>query len=55
MSEEDEPVIASDGSERVKGRQKDGATPARELWRVVVIGIPVLVAAWYILQTLMRR
>lgn len=47
--------IAGDGEERVKGRQKDGAPPARELWRVILVGIPVLIAVWYMMRWLGLR
>jgi len=34
---------------RVKGEAHQGAIPAKELVRIIVIGIPVMVAAWYFL------
>ncbi len=36
-------------SHRVKGEAHKGAIPAKELLRVVIIGIPVMIAAWYFL------
>ena len=35
---------------RVKGEAHQGAIPAKELIRVVIIGVPVMVAAWYFLR-----
>lgn len=52
---DDRDEIAGDGEERVKGRQKDGAPPARELWRVVLVGIPVMIVVWYLMRTLGLR
>lgn len=34
---------------RVKGEAHSGAIPAKEILRIVVIGIPVMIAAWYFL------
>ncbi len=45
-------VIVGDGDDKVMGAQKDGKPPKRELWRVLVIGIPVMVIAWFFLQWL---
>ena len=54
MSDERE-EIAGDGKERVKGQQKDGPPPARELWRVLLVGVPVLIAVWYLMRLLGLR
>ena len=34
---------------RVKGEAHQGSIPAREILRIIVIGIPVMIAAWYFL------
>lgn len=54
MSEpsEEREVIVGDGDDKVMGAQKGGKPPKRELWRVVVIGIPVMVITWFFLQWL---
>ncbi|MBO6935426.1 MAG: hypothetical protein JJ863_10645 [Deltaproteobacteria bacterium] len=55
MSDEDETEAepADDASEapthRVKGEAHQGAIPAKELVRIIIIGIPVMIAAWYFL------
>lgn len=53
MSEREE--VVGDGEERVKGRQKDGPPPARELWRVFLVGVPVMIAVWYLMRALGLR
>ena len=54
-SDDEREVIASDGSDRVQGQQQDGTPPVRELWRVLIIGLPVMVIAYYMMKWLMRR
>lgn len=34
---------------RVKGEAHQGSIPAKEILRILVIGIPVMIAAWYFL------
>lgn len=54
MSDERE-EIEGDGTDRVMGRQKDGTPPARELWRVIAVGVPVMIAVWYLMRWLGLR
>lgn len=35
--------------DRVKGDRHEGPIPAKDLLRIVVIGVPVMIAAWYFL------
>lgn len=36
-------------TDRVKGERHEGPIPAKDVLRIVVIGIPVMIAAWYFL------
>ena len=36
--------------QRVKGEHTPGSIPGRALLRIVVIGVPVMVIAWYFLR-----
>ena len=58
MSDEgDEPgdstEVNGDGADepghRVKGEHQPGSIPLKELGRILIIGIPVMIAAWYFL------
>ena len=46
---DESPVV---GTPRVKGQQRPGAVPARDILRIVVIGIPVMIIAWFFLRWL---
>jgi hypothetical protein len=53
-----EPNEATDGrsdetsepAHRVKGEAHDGPIPAKALLRIVIIGLPVMIVAWYFLR-----
>ncbi|MEM6955051.1 MAG: hypothetical protein AAF645_05155 [Myxococcota bacterium] len=44
-----DPDIVGDGKDRVLGKQRDGQIGASELLKVVLIGIPTLVAVWFLM------
>lgn len=51
MNEEAEPEgEPAEPTDRVKGERHHGAIPAKEILRIVVIGIPVMILAWYFLR-----
>lgn len=40
---------ADERSDRVKGERHEGPIPLKDVLRIVLIGIPVMVVAWYFL------
>lgn len=53
--EQTEAEVVGDGKERVAGKQRDGTPPLKELARIVVIGVPVMIIAWYFVQWMHGR
>ncbi len=48
-ADEDGPPQSDELAHRVKGETHQGPIPAKDILRIVVIGIPVMIAAWYFL------